>query len=85
MVNQKNRMSSLTNRMFRAAKLDINLYQEVVEDPKASGQYLWIVVFYAMAAAVGTFGRADAATVNITLMTTLIAWYVWAPGTRGIS
>ena len=71
-------MSQFLNRFFRAAKLDVNLYQEVVEDSKLLNQALIVVFIYCMAAAYGTFGRGGATKVNIVMITSLLGWYVWA-------
>ncbi len=66
------------NRLFRAAKLDVNLYQEIVADAGATNQALIVVFIYSMAAAYGTFGGGGATKVNIVMITTLLGWYVWA-------
>ena len=71
-------MSRFLNRFFRAAKLDISLYQEIVEDGRAINQALIVVLIYSMASAYGTFGRTGATGVNIGMITTLLGWYVWA-------
>ena len=71
-------MSRFLNRFFRAAKLDISLYQEIVEDGRAINQALIVVLIYSMASAYGTFGRTGVTGVNIGMITTLLGWYVWA-------
>jgi hypothetical protein len=71
-------MSRFLNRFFRAAKLDVNLYQEIVGDAGATNQALIVVFIYSMAAAYGTFGRAGVTGTNIGMITTLLGWYVWA-------
>lgn len=71
-------MSRFLNRFFRAAKLDVSLYQEVAEDAGTFNQALIVVFIYSMAAAYGTFGRTGATGVNIGMITTLLGWYVWA-------
>jgi hypothetical protein len=38
------KMSTFLNRIFRAAKLDISLYEEVEADQQALGQALGVVV-----------------------------------------
>ena len=42
-------MGSLLNRIFRAAKLDANLYEEVEADKTALGQALTVVVLSSIA------------------------------------
>lgn len=71
-------MHRFLNRLFRAAKLDVSLYQEIVEDAGAMNQALIVVFIYSMAAAYGTFGGGGAAKTNIVMITTLLGWYVWA-------
>ena len=43
-------MASITDRMIRAAKLDVNLYEEVEADKGAMGQAMGIVVVSGVAA-----------------------------------
>lgn len=71
-------MSRFLNRFFRAATLDISLYQEIVNDGGAMNQALIVVFIYSMASAYGTFGRTGATGINIGMITTLSGWYVWA-------
>jgi len=46
--------SSLLNRMVRAAKLDVNLYEEVEADSKATMPAMWVVIIAAVAAGIGS-------------------------------
>jgi len=71
-------MNRFFNRFFRAAKLDVSLYQEIVEDAGALNQALIVVFIYSMAAAYGTFNRSGVTGTNIGMITTLLGWYVWA-------
>jgi len=71
-------MSRFLNRFYRAAKLDVSLYQEIVEDGGTMNQALIVVFIYCMASAYGTFGRTGATGINIGMITTLLGWYVWA-------
>ena len=71
-------MHRFLNRIFRAAKLDVTLYQEVVADAGALNQALIVVFIYSMAAAWGTFSGSGAAGTNIVMITTLLGWYVWS-------
>ncbi len=66
------------NRLFRTAKLDVNLHQEIVADAGAMNQALIVVFIYSMASAYGSFGRTGATGINIGMVTTLLGWYVWA-------
>jgi hypothetical protein len=71
-------MKIFLNRYFRALKLDVSLFQEIIEDPKTFNQALIVVFIYSMTSAWGTFGRAGAIGNNIGMITTLLGWYVWA-------
>lgn len=71
-------MSLFLERLFRAARLDAKLYEEVVADAGTKTQALTIVFIYGMAAAYGSFGRTGASGINIAMITTLLGWYVWA-------
>ena len=71
-------MKRFFDRMFRAAKLDATLYDEVVADPKAMFQSMMVVFLYSAASAYGSFGRAGVAGINFGMITTLFGWYVWA-------
>jgi hypothetical protein len=66
------------NRFFRAAKLDVSLYQEVVAEPLLLNQAWITVLLYAMLSSWGSFGRAGAVGSNIGMISALISWYVWA-------
>ena len=46
-------MASLGNRMIRAAKLDVSLYEEVEADTGATGQAMLVVVLSSLAAGIG--------------------------------
>ena len=71
-------MTLYLNRLFRAAKLDTDLYNEVMADKKAMFQAMMTVFIYSMAAAYGSFGRSGTAGINFGMITTLTGWYVWA-------
>lgn len=66
------------NRFFRAARLDMTFYQEVVAEPLLLYQAWITVLLYAMLAAWGNFGRAGAVGSNIGMISALIGWYIWA-------
>ena len=71
-------MNLFFNRLFRAAKLDTGLYDEVMADKKAMFQAMMTVFIYSMAAAYVSFGRSGTAGINFGMITTLFGWYVWA-------
>ena len=71
-------MGRFLDRLFRAARLDPGLYEEVAADTKAMFQSMMAVFLYSMASAYGNFGRAGVSGINFGMITTLFGWYVWA-------
>jgi hypothetical protein len=71
-------MKLLFKRMQRAIVLDQPFFEQVVADASLQGQSVWAVAIYAMATAFGTFSMIGGAAVNIGLITTILAWYIWA-------
>ncbi len=70
-------MASIQDRMIRAAKLDVQLYEEVEADQTAQGQAMGVVVLSAVAAGIGS---ANGGLLGIVIGTigALIGWYIWA-------
>lgn len=71
-------MSGFTDRMIRAAKLDVDLYEEVEADKRAMGQAMGVVVLSSIAGGIGTVEKGGLGGILIGTMIALIAWYVWA-------
>jgi len=71
-------MQIYLDRIVRAAKLDVNLYEEVEADKGAMSQAMGVVVLSSVAAGIGSIGQLGAKGVIIGAITALIAWYVWA-------
>ena len=71
-------MQNYLDRIVRAAKLDINLYEEVEADKGAMGQAIGVVVLSSIAAGIGSIGTIGVKGIIIGAITALIAWYVWA-------
>ena len=71
-------MQNYIDRIVRAAKLDINLYEEVEADKGAMGQAIGVVVLSSIAAGIGSIGTIGVKGILIGAITALIAWYVWA-------
>jgi len=70
-------MASFADRMVRAAKLDVNLYEEVEADKSAMGQAMGVVVLSSVAAGVGSGEFGVGGIVGVTIAA-LIGWYIWA-------
>jgi len=71
-------MSNFTDRMIRAAKLDVNLYEEVEADKGAMSQAMGVVVLSGVAAGVGSIGAAGITGIFTGTITALIGWFIWA-------
>jgi hypothetical protein len=71
-------MSSFKDRIIRAAKLDVHLYEEVEADAGAFGQAMLIVILSSLAAGIGTFQHGGLNGVLIGTIGALIGWYIWA-------
>ena len=71
-------MEDLFSRMLRAAKLDVNLYEEVEADEGALTQATLVVVLSSLAAGVGGIFSYGFMAIIIGTISALIGWYVWA-------
>ena len=65
-------MNSFLNRILRAAKLELNLYEEVEADRGALGQAMGVVILSNLANGLGTMGRAGMAGILIGTISALI-------------
>jgi hypothetical protein len=71
-------MSSFTNRMMRAAKLDVQLYEEVEADKGALVQAMGVVVLSSVAAGVGSTGSAGLTGIVTGTIAAIIGWLIWS-------
>ncbi len=71
-------MAGFAERMVRAAKLDVALYEEVEADKGAMGQAMGVVVLSSVAAGVGTITWVGPGGVFLGAIGALIGWYIWA-------
>jgi len=71
-------MKRFLDRMIRAAKLDVTLYEEVEADKGALGEAMGVVVVASIAAGVGSVSQAGLGDIFRGTIGALIAWYVWA-------
>ena len=71
-------MADFKDRIIRAAKLDVNLYEEVEADTTAMGQAMAVVVLSSVAAGIGTIARGGLVGVFSGTIAALIGWYLWA-------
>ena len=71
-------MTGFQDRMLRAAKLDVNLYEEVEADTGAIRQAMGVVVLSSIAAGIGSLGTGGLGGILMGTIAALIGWYVWA-------
>jgi len=71
-------MASFKDRIIRAAKLDVHLYEEVEADTTAMGQAMGVVVLASVAAGVGSIARGGFGGILWGTIMALIGWYIWA-------
>lgn len=71
-------MGNLVDRMVRAAKLDVQLYEEVEKDPSSMSQAMLVVVISSLAGGVGSLGALGLGGLLLGLITALVGWFLWA-------
>ena len=71
-------MANFTERMVRAATLNVALYKEVKADTSALGQATAVVALSSIAAGLGSIVPGGVAGLILITIATLIGWYVWA-------
>lgn len=71
-------MANFMDRIIRAAKLDVHLYEEVETDKGAMGQAMGVVVLSSIAAGIGSVATGGLGGLLIGTIMALIGWYVWA-------
>ncbi len=71
-------MASIQERMIRAAKLDVQLYEEVEADRSAMGQAMGVVVLSGVAAGIGNFANGGLVGTVTGTIGALVGWYIWA-------
>ncbi len=71
-------MANFGNRIIRAARLDVALYEEVEADKSALGQAMGVVVLSSVAAGIGSASKAGILGMLIGVVVSLVGWYIWA-------
>ena len=71
-------MSQLIDRMIRAARLDVTLYEEVEADRTATPQAMQAVVLSSIAAGLGNIAFGGIFGLFIGIIAALLGWYIWA-------
>ena len=71
-------MGNLYDRMLRAAKLDVQLYEEVEKDQAAMPQAMTAVLLSSLAGGIGSLGAVGLWGLLGGLLAALVGWFVWA-------
>lgn len=71
-------MANFGNRIIRAAKLDVTLYEEVEADKSALGQAMGVVVLSSIAAGIGSPSKTRLWGILMGVIVALAGWYIWA-------
>ncbi len=71
-------MTSFKDRIIRAAKLDVDLYEEVEADKGALGQAMGVVVLSSIAAGIGSAGIGGLDWILRGAIGALVGWFIWA-------
>ena len=69
--------SVFVNRIIRACKLDVSLYEEVEADKTATLQAALVVILSSLAAGVGALSLGASNFLMAPLLS-LLSWYIWA-------
>ena len=71
-------MADLKDRIIRAAKLDVHLYEEVEADRDAMGQAMLVVLLSSAAGGIGGFQTGGLLGIIVTTTGALLSWFLWA-------
>ncbi|MFQ5930519.1 MAG: YIP1 family protein [Acidobacteriota bacterium] len=71
-------MTSFSERLIGAAKLDVHIYEEVEADTGATGQAMTVVILSSVAQGIGTLKLGGSAGMLGGAIGALIGWFVWA-------
>jgi len=73
-------VTSFTTRIIRAAKLDVQVYEEVEADVSATGQAMGVVLLTSLAGGIGVVGLSTGSFIGIILggIVALLGWVSWA-------
>lgn len=71
-------MNAFFDRMMRAARLEVRLYEEVEADKGLTGQAMAVVVVSSLAAGIAVIPVQGPAGIVVGTLAALISWYVWA-------
>jgi hypothetical protein len=71
-------MTAFANRVLLAAKLNVNVYEEVEADTTAMNQAMAVVVLSSIAAGIGSMQRGGFSGIFWGTIMALVGWLVWS-------
>jgi len=71
-------MSDYKDRIIRAAKLNVNLYEEVEADKGALVQAMGVVALSSVAAGIGSLTQGGINGLLFGTISALVGWFIWA-------
>lgn len=71
-------MNKFVDRMIRAAKLDVNLYEEVEADKSALRQSMSVLILSSVAAGIGVIGKGGIIGLLGGIIAALVGWLIWS-------
>jgi hypothetical protein len=71
-------MAAIVDRMIRAAKLDVTLYDEIERDEESMVQAMTVVVISSVAAGIGSSGLLGPLGFVGGALAALVGWFIWA-------
>ncbi|MGQ0792680.1 MAG: YIP1 family protein [Deltaproteobacteria bacterium] len=69
---------SLIDKMIRAAKLDVSLYEEVERDESATKQALMVVVLGSICSGIGSIGALGTKGLVTGVVSGIVGWVLWS-------
>jgi len=71
-------MNTIVEKMVRAAKLDVALYEEAAADESGLNQSMGVVLLASLAAGIGSSGVLGPLGLVSGAVSALVTWFIWA-------
>lgn len=68
----------LIQKMIRAARLDVHLYEEVETDTKATPEAMLVVILSSLSAGIGLGIKGGLRGLLVGIVASLVGWFIWA-------
>ena len=69
---------SMVDRMIRASRLDVHIFEEVEADTSATKQALSVVVLVALATGIASLGTTGLSGLFVGVVVSIAGWAIWA-------